>query len=125
MVDLLKLLVSLCFAEFIHNLIEIWGMRQKAEWLSMSLDGKEHRRWPVDINTKFKTIILHLLILLIVSSIAYFLLTFLNFNNESLVFIGITILLINYLTTTWLVDKFHSEIGKLIYDAKNSEAKNK
>jgi hypothetical protein len=116
--DLLLLLVSLCFAEFIHNLIEIWGMRQKVDWLKLSLDGKEHGHWPVNINTKFKTVILHIFILLFSGGSAYLLLQFFNFDNESLILIGIMILFVNYVFTTWLVDKFHMEIGRLIKSVK-------
>jgi hypothetical protein len=118
MTELLLLLVSLCFAEFIHNLIEIWGMRQKVDWLKLSLDGKEHGRWPANINTNFKTVLLHIFILLLSGGSAFLVLQLLNFNNESLIFIGIMILFINYVSTTWLIDKFHREIGRLIKSAK-------
>jgi len=117
--DLLIILVALCFSEFIHNVIEIWGMRQKVSWLDLSLAGKKHGRWPVNIDTKFKTLVLHILIILISGGGAYLLLKLLNMSNEKLVFIGIVISIVNYICTTWKVDSYHSEIGRIIKNAKN------
>lgn len=119
--NLLTLLVSFCITELIHNAIEIWGIRQKTQWLSLSLRGKEYGKWPINIDTKFKTAILHGLILILITSAAYFLLQFLNLTNEFLVVIGITILLVNYIITTWKVDSLHTELGKLIKSAKKQE----
>lgn len=118
MITVLVLLISLCFAEFMHNAIEIWGMRQKVSWLSQSLDGKKHGKWPVHIDTKLKTLIFHVIILFIITGLSYVLLKWLNFTNGALVTLGIVILIINYIFTTWKVDKFHMEIGRLIKDAK-------
>lgn len=93
-------------------------MRQKVHWLSQSLAGKEHGRWPVHIDTKFKTIIFHLLIFIMSGGISYLILKTLNLSESTLIFVGIAVLIINYIFTTWKVDKFHTEIGKLISRAK-------
>lgn len=116
--DLIIFLVSICFADFIHNMLEIWGMRQKVEWLRLSLDKKEHGRWPINIDTKLKTVVLHALILILTTAVGYFVLTYLNLKDKFLLLIGIVVLLANYILTTWSVDKFHSEIGKIIRGAK-------
>ncbi len=118
MKDMLTLLVSLCFSEFIHNMIEIWGMRQKVSWLALSLKGKNHGKWPVNIDTKVKTLVLHVLVLLITGGGGFVLLKFLNPTDESLITLGIIVLILNYIVTTYKVDKFHSEIGKIIKSVK-------
>ncbi|HSW48263.1 MAG TPA: hypothetical protein VLG67_04240 [Candidatus Saccharimonadales bacterium] len=118
--DLITSLVSLCFSEFVHNALEIWGMREKVEWLRVSLDNKKHGKWPVNINTKFKTVILHVLVLLVTSGVAFLVLKALNLSEQTLIVVGIIILLVNYIFTTYKVDKFHVEIGKLIKQAKGS-----
>jgi hypothetical protein len=114
MKDFIVLLVSLCFTELIHNMLEIWGMRQKVEWLRLILDKKEHGRWPINIDTKLKTAVLHALMLILTTAVGSFVLTYLNLTDKFLLVIGIVVLLVNYILTTWSVDKFHSEIGKLI-----------
>lgn len=93
-------------------------MRQKVSWLSQSLAGKEYGKWPIHIDTKLKTLIFHVIILLLATGPSYTLLQWLNFKNEDLVILGIVVLIINYIFTTWKVDKFHSEIGELIKETK-------
>lgn len=120
MEDWLLFLVALCFSELVHNALEIWGIVQKVEWLRLSLANQKHGTWPININTKLKTIILHVLILLLSGGAGFVILKILNLSREGLVLVGITILLINYVVTTWKVDKFHEEIGKLIKKAKEN-----
>jgi hypothetical protein len=95
-------------------------MRQKVEWLRLSLKGEKHGRWFVNIDTKLKTIALHIFVLLAAGGIAFLVLKISNLSNRSVVLLGIIILLINYLFTTYKVDKFHEEIGSLIKKAKSS-----
>lgn len=121
MKSLLILLISLCFSELIHNMIEIWGMRQKVSWLALSLKGEQHGKWFVNIDSKIKTLLLHTFILLFSGGIAYAALLWWNFTNESLVVIGIIMFLLNYIFTTIYVDRFHTAIGKLISGAKKSK----
>lgn len=123
MKDLLLILVAICTSEFIHNTMEIWGMREKVRWLRISLDGKEHGKWPINIDaTPRRVIAFHTTLLLLISGFVYFALRLLNLSPEMLVILGIAILLFNYAFTTWKVDKFHTEIGKLI---RNVKQKNK
>lgn len=112
--NLLLFLVSLCFSEFIHNMMEIWGMREKVSWLDAAMSGKEHSKWPISIDATAKRVIaFHATVLLLVSGLVYFLLKWLNFSETSLIILGIVILITSYIITTWKVDKFHTEIGKL------------
>lgn len=114
MTTILILLISLCFAEVVHNAFEIWGMRQKVQWLKASMHGKPHGRWPINVNTKLKTVLLHSFILVLFGGIAFFLLKSIDFSAIKLVQFGIVALLFNYAYTTWKVDRFHNEIGELI-----------
>lgn len=116
---LLTLLAALCVVEFIHNNIEIWGMQQKVSWLSLSLLGKPHGKWPINVNTKFKTVLLHGSILFLFVTISYLALKALDLSDKRLVLISIILLLINYICTTWRVDIYHNQIGNLINKAKN------
>ena len=118
---LLQILVSLCIAELIHNAIEIWGMRQKVEWLHLSLGKKPHSRWPVNIDTKLQVGLIHAAIVLLVTGGGYWVLSLINLPTESVIILGIVILLLNYVITTWKVDSFHTEIGRLIRKAKKQK----
>ncbi len=115
--NLLVVLVALCGAEFVHNNIEIWGMRQKVGWLSIVQNGQMHGKWPINVNTKLKTVVLHSTILLLFGGLFYLILKALNLSDHNLVVTGIVILLINYACTTWCVDIYHNQIGKLITKA--------
>jgi hypothetical protein len=118
MSNLLTFLVALCLTEFVHNAIEIWGMRQKVHWLELVLQGRQPGRWPIDINSKTKTVALHAIIWLLLTGLFGLLLTALKPANNQLVVIGLAVLVINYAFTTWKVDCFHVEIGRLISQAK-------
>jgi 1,4-dihydroxy-2-naphthoate octaprenyltransferase len=121
MTESLLLIVAFCIAEFVHNILEVWGMRQKVSWLSKSMKGESHGSWPVNIDTKLKTAVLHLLILLVFLGLAFSVLKFLNLSDRTLIVLGIVTLLASYVYTTWKVDSFHSEIGKLISKVKKNK----
>lgn len=110
----LALLFALCLTGLVHNLIEIWGMRQKVAWLRARIDGKPHGKWPVNIDTGTKTIMLHGLILIIFGGLSWWLALAFDLSNSVLVWGSIITLLLSYILTTAYVDKFHTEIGKLL-----------
>ncbi len=110
----LELLVALCFAECIHNMVEVWGMSQKVHWLDMTMQGKEHGHWPLNIDSLLKTILLHGGILLLFGGLAWLTLDYLDLADRTLIIVGIVLLLDNYIVTTWKVNSFHTKIGRLI-----------
>ena len=114
----LTILVALCLAEILHNSFELWGMKQKVSWLSLVLDKLEHGNWPMNINTKLKAVIFHIFILIVSSWLFYIVLRLLHLSDQSLVFTGIVLLVANYIYTTWNVDNYHTQIGKLITKVK-------
>ena len=118
MKDMIVILVSFIVADFVHNILEIWGMRQKVEWLRLVLDNKKHGSWPVNIDTKFKTVVLHTAIFLTSAGLAFLILKSINLSEQTLVILGIVILLAGYVYTTWKVDLFHSEIRDMPKKAK-------
>ncbi len=123
MTSLLPLLVAFCIVEFFHNSIEIWGMRQKVRWLASSLAEKPHGSWPINIDTKLKTWLLHIGIVLLVGGAAYLLLMALDIGEQQLVLLGVLILALNYTLTTWKVDKFHYEIGQLMRPRNDTDSR--
>lgn len=112
--NLLPLLFALACAEYIHNSLEVWGMRQKVEWLEARLDKRKHGTWPVNIDTKLKTALLHAAILILITALAWQAAVWLKLSNEQLVGSAIIILFLNYVSTTITVDAFHREIGLLL-----------
>ena len=118
--NLLLILVALCGAEFVHNNIEIWGMRQKVSWLGLVQKGQMHGKWPINVDTKLKTVGLHASILILFGGLFYLILRTLKLSDHNLVVTGIVILLINYACTTWCVDIYHNQIGQLIKKAKKA-----
>lgn len=107
-------LLSVCVTELIHNSIEIWGMRQKLSWLSLTMQNKGYKKWPIDIDSKTKVVLFHLFILAFITAATFMLLSVVNIANETLVVVAVVLLLINYVQTTYFVDKWHEEIGKIL-----------
>lgn len=118
MSNLLILLVSLCIVEAIHNEIEVYGMRQKIHWLKSAMNGKAHGHWPIHIDTRLKTGVLHLFILIFFGGISFVLIKSIDLSMTSLVATALIVLLLNYIRTTWKVNLFHDEIGQLIRTVK-------
>lgn len=118
---LLAVLVALCFTSFVHNTLEIWGIRQKVHWLKMSMQGLGHGAWPINIDSKAKTAVLHTAIFLTVTGVVILCLNFLNISEKGLFILGIFVLTASYIYTTWRVDQYHSEIESLIHRVKKSQ----
>ena len=116
--NLLILLVAICGTEFIHNCFEIWGIRQKVDWLDSAQNSLQHSKWPMNINTKLVALAFHTIMLLLISGILFIFLKVFDLSDRNLILVGIIILVTNYATTTWFVDGYHSQIGKLITKAK-------
>ena len=117
--DSLVFLTALCIAEFLHNTLEVWGMRRKVSWLDRVQSGLDSGRVPRNIDTKIWALVIHLLALAVFSSLVFFLLKVANLSDASLVVVSIIALLANYVIATWQVDSYHSHIGRVITRAKN------
>lgn len=83
--------------------------------------GKKHGKWPVNIDTLAKTAWLHFSILFVLTGLFYVLFLALDISNQTLLVLGLLILVFNYCSTTFLVDRFHGEIGGLIKGAKKDQ----
>ncbi len=90
------------------------GIRQKVKWLGATMREGTPSRWPVNIDTSAKTIVLHLTVLILAIFVSHILIALFHFSQNLLIKIGIILLLINYFYTTFTVDRYHSEIGSLI-----------
>lgn len=119
-INWLYLLVAFAVGELIHNLFEIWGMRQKVAWLGLVMNGKPHGKWPLYIKTYTQVWVLHIAILVSVAGLSYGLFMLLNISDSAAVFVGILTLLICYATVVHKVHRFHMEIGRLIRKAKKA-----
>ncbi len=117
----LLILVALCWAELLHNIMEVWGIKQKVRWLDTVQNGSNHGRWPMNVNTKIKALLFHIVILVIFCGFFLFILKIMNLSERSLIVMGIVVLLANYANTTWQVDSYHAQIGKLITRAKKAK----
>ena len=111
---LLNFLLALVGTECVHNAVEIWGIRQKVIWLSLKINGNQHGKWPINIDTDMKAYMLHLGIFVISNSLFFGLLLMLHFSAFELVSLGIIALIINYALTTVSVHAYHLEIGLLL-----------
>lgn len=111
---LLKLLVALCVNEFLHNSFEIWGIRQKVQWLDARMHDKKHGTWPININTELKAYSLHAGLFIGITGAAFIILLALPLSARQLLIGGIILLSLSYGWTTNRVHYFHLEIGKLL-----------
>lgn len=111
---LLKLLVALTINELLHNCFEIWGMRQKVQWLDARIHGKKHSTWPININTELKAYGLHAALFVSITFIVFGILSVINLSSKNLILAGIITLTTSYILTTNKVHAFHLEIGKLL-----------
>lgn len=112
--NLLLLLSALCVAELVHNLVEIWGIIQKVQWLKLSLKGKAHNKWPINIDSKFKVLSVHFLLLILTSGLAWSILQLSHLSDTNLTVISICTLLLSYILTVIRINRFHSDIDPLI-----------
>lgn len=119
-INWLQLLVALAVGELVHNLFEIWGMRQKVAWLGLNMDGKPHGKWPLYIKTYTQVWVLHISILVFVAGLSYGLFALLNISDNVAILIGIMTLLLCYGIVVHKVHRFHMEIGRLIRKAKKA-----
>lgn len=122
-IDALRLLTALIINEVLHNLFEIWGIRQKVQWLNMSMHGKPHSTWPINIDNNRKVWLLHITMMLLFTSLAYWLLGECGLVDDKLVAIGVGLLIGSYIYTVYKVHFYHSEIGFLIRIAKGKSKK--
>lgn len=120
MTYLLTILVALCVTSLIHNALEIWGMRQKVRWLRISMQGRRHGKWPFDIDSKLKSASLHSAIFIVTTGVMFLILESLGISDRALIGIGISVLIVSYIHTTWKIDTYHTEIGSLISKAKKA-----
>lgn len=112
--SLLKLFVALAVTEFMHNGFEIWGMRQKVQWLDARMNHQKHGKWPININTALKAYGLHAAILVLITGVTYLGLSAFNISSTRLILTGIILLATSYTWTTAKVHFYHLEIGKLL-----------
>ena len=117
------MLAALAVSELVHNMFEVWGMRQKVEWLGQSLKGKPHGTWPIHIDSHLKVWSLHIGMLFSISGVTYALFSVANISNHAVVLLGVATLIANYFLTVVKVHHFHIEIGALIAQAKRSKPK--
>jgi hypothetical protein len=111
--NLLSLVVALSINEFVHNIFELWGINQKIDWLGKTMSGKHHGSWPIHIDTKLKTVVLHAALLLVVSGLAYWLISYLSLSAGTKIWLTIILLVVNYVYVVWRTDIIHARIGRL------------
>ncbi len=114
-IELLSILIlALSLNELIHNAFEIWGARQKVEWLTARIDHKSHGDWPINIDTWVKTILVHSILLAVL--VGGFVITFslLRFEAEAMLLVAIGVMLLSYGYTVYAFDRFHHDIGQLL-----------
>lgn len=110
----LSLLFALAVTELTHNAIEIWGIRQKVSWLTARLDGLEHSKWPINIDTKAKVALVHGAILIVLAGPVWLASELLILPPSTLIIGSATVLLASFIYTTISVDRYHTEISKVL-----------
>src|SRR3954463_16160100 len=113
-----KTLAGLIFAltvnELVHNLVEAWSIRQKVRWLQARMDNQPHGDWPMHVDTRPKTYLLHTSLLVIIGGSAYLLARLLDISAGVLLTSSLILLLISYVLTTHYIDAYHRDIGALL-----------
>ena len=110
----LQVLFSICCTIVVHDAFEIWGARQKVQWLKARTEGQKHGKWPFDIDSLPKVVVLHTLLFVVVGVISFVMIQLASLSKEVLV-VGASVMLVaSYTHTTYRMDLFHTEIGELL-----------
>lgn len=108
------LILALAINELIHNAFEIWGARQKVQWLTHRIDQKPHGDWPINVDTWLKTILVHKVLLVVIVSMCWLALVALRLSPQSELTVACGVLLLSYGYTVFAFDRFHRDIGQLL-----------
>ncbi len=114
MINPASLLFALCINELVHNLFEIWGIGQKIQWLQARIDNKTHGDWLIHIDSKFKTILVHAILLIFCTGVVWLIVSLIQITQSALLWASIVTLLVSYILTIIYVDACHSKIGKIL-----------
>lgn len=125
MTNLLAALVAaLAFNELIHLVFEIWGIRQKVTWLTARIDHKPHGNWPVNIDTLGKTLLLHGVMFATITCLFFGIMLWLELPTQTLLLVAVVLLVVAYSFTTFGMDGYHREIGRLLKRFERPNTKN-
>lgn len=108
------LVAALAVNELVHIIFEIWGVRQKVSWLDRRINNLSHGKWPLNINTLGKTLLLHSIMFILITGVSFGILLQLGLSTEQFLLIAICALIVCYSYTTFSVDAYHTEIGKVL-----------
>lgn len=111
---LINLALALVAGEVVHNIYEAQEVRRKVEWLRLTMDGKKYKDYiPFQIDTRAKSYGLSLAGLVGFAVVFYLLFTWLNLSSKDAFWTIVVLLLLAYLATAFLLDKYHIEIARL------------
>jgi hypothetical protein len=119
---LINLALALAAGELIHNVMESHQVRVKVDWLRLTLAGKKYKdSLPFEIDTRFKSYGLSFVGLVVFTAILYLVFSWLSLSLHTALWTIIVLLLLAYVSTAYLLDKYHVEIGGVTDSVKKKQ----
>ncbi len=110
---LLTLAAALSINEFLHVFAEVTSTRQKVARLSAYINKQPAKEMPIKIDTRLKSYAVSLVLFILITSLSFGLLLWLDLGSETLVKIIIGMLIGSYAVAAIGFDKYHVEIEKV------------
>jgi phage shock protein PspC (stress-responsive transcriptional regulator) len=112
---IINLALALAAGELVHNIIETHTAREKVEWLRLTMAGKPYKDpLPFKVDTRTKSYLFSLVGLLGTTLVFYVIFSIINPSVETAFKLIVALLIIAYVATAFLLDKYHVEIGRII-----------
>jgi hypothetical protein len=118
---LMNLALALAAGDVVQDTIEALQVRKKVRWLRAALQGQEYKdRIPFAIDSRAKSYGISLLGLIGFTAIFYVIFWLLDISSGTAFAAICVLLLASYISTAYLLDKYHVEIGALTERAKGT-----
>ena len=112
---LINFALALAAGELAQNAIEAQEVRKKVKWLKLSLAGKPYKdSIPFKIDTRVKSYGISLLGLIVTTAIFYGAFSWLNLSLHNAITTMAVLLVLAYIVTAVILDKYHVEIHQLM-----------
>jgi hypothetical protein len=109
---LINLTLALAAGELVHNAIESQEVRKKVQWLRLTIASKPYKdNIPFQIDTRAKSYAISLVGLVVITGIFYGIFCLINPSATAAFQLISVLLVLAYLVTAVLLDKYHVEIA--------------
>lgn len=107
------LVLALCINEFVHVCSEAWAARDKVKRLNDYINKKPHKEMKLKVDTRLKSYIFSLGIIMILTPVFYIAINLLDLSNNTCLLLSALVLVASYIVGFVWMDKYHVDIEKI------------